>query len=711
MEYAPNYGFVDESTLFATNRESSLLDISIRRRGKTLTIKTKHLVLKFRDDGKPFHQGNLSVTYCDEIARVEWNPGLKDTKNLGGPAATLDNVSEAFDLPDGILSRAGWHLVDDSGKAILKDGWIRQRPGGISISEFDSPGESLPHPDLDWCLFIYGSDYKGALAGLGLVSGRAPLPRRHAMGSWYCRWHPYTDEDFRGIIREYDAHEFPIDVLVMDMDWHTQDAKTGYGHAKNLGWTGYTWNRKLIPEPRKLLSDLKKDSIYVALNDHPADGIREHEDCYPEFQKLLGQNASTNPPFIAGDQSYMEAFFAAAHSRLENDGVDFWWLDWQQNYIYPTVIGVPGLRHLPWLNALYYQHTRKNGRRGLGLSRWGGLGDHRHPIHFSGDAKACWAMLKFEVSFTIASGNAGCFYWAHDIGGFYGERNAEMYTRWVQFGALSAALRLHSCGEDLDRRPWLWGQRFESAMRRAFVLRSELFPYLYSASRQCYDHMLPLLRGMYFEYPDQEEAYQFSGQYMLGDHILVAPISRAGKGEDLAVRQKIWFPEGEWFHFFTGERITGNRIRQLSFGIDEIPIYVKGGSPVPLQPYAKRMASVSLDTLRIRCYPGSSGVSILYEDDGQTEGYVRNECAFTRVDYREEGITASIKINQCEGRFKGQKRRRAYQIELVGFKVATNATVNGKAFSLVYDASLHAHIVSIPSSPIDRALECIVQIR
>jgi alpha-glucosidase (family GH31 glycosyl hydrolase) len=284
-----------------------------------------------------------------------------------------------------------------------------------------------------------------------------------------------------------------------------------------------------------------------------------------------------------------------------------------------------------------------------------------------------------------------------------------MYTRWVQFGALSAALRLHSCGDDLDRRPWLWGEQFESAMRRAFVLRSELFPYLYSAVRQCYDSMLPLLRGMYLEYPDREEAYQFTGQYMLGDQILVAPITRAGKGKDLTVRQKIWFPEGEWFHFSTGEKIVGNQVRQLAFGIDEIPIYVKGGSPIPLQPYASRMASEPLKTLRIRCYPGSTGETVLYEDDGQTEAYLDGEYATTRISYREEGRTALLDVAACEGRYKKQSRRRAYSIELVGAETALSATINGKPISVSYDSNVHANIISIPSTSIDRAIELVVR--
>ncbi len=106
-------------------------------------------------------------------------------------------------------------------------------------------------------------------------------------------------------------------------------------------------------------------------------------------------------------------------------GVDFWWLDWQQNYLYPEVRGYRSTS-LQWINELYYRETERKGLRGAGYSRWAGWGDHRHPIQFSGDAQANWEMLAFEVKLTAASGNAGCYYWAHDIGGFRGDPNPEL---------------------------------------------------------------------------------------------------------------------------------------------------------------------------------------------------------------------------------------------------------------------------------------------
>lgn len=116
------------------------------------------------------------------------------------------------------------------------------------------------------------------------------MPRKYVHGSWYCRWWNYTADDYRQLVREYREHDFPLDIMVFDMGWHTQkEAHTGTGHAGMYGWTGYSWNRKLIPDPRGLIAGLNQDGIQVVLNEHPHDGIRDHEDCYPAFMKAMNQ--------------------------------------------------------------------------------------------------------------------------------------------------------------------------------------------------------------------------------------------------------------------------------------------------------------------------------------------------------------------------------------------------------------------------------------
>jgi len=703
LEYAPTNGFVNKPTLFAINRAVAYTGAKIARQDHLLTIETNKFRLEYRPDGSAFNEKNLTVIFNN--GQKAWNPGLKAAQNLGGPVPTLDGWNGPRKLPDGMLSREGWYLLDDSGQPLLNNGWIVQRPGGMAPSAPQGKRCAI-NGDIDWYLFVYDSDYKAALRALAMVSGKAPMPRRHIFGSWYCRWYHYTADEFRAIVREYKDHDFPLDILVMDMDWHTQrDARYGYGHARNLGWTGYTWNKALIPEPQKLVKELKDEGIFVTLNDHPCDGMRDHEEHYDEFIKMLPGNQPTNPSFNAGDPAYMAAFFKAAHGPAEDDGIDFWWLDWQQDYIYPSVHGVPGLPHLPWLNYLYYKDSEKNNRRGQAYSRWGGWGDHRHPIQFSGDTVATWPMLAFEVPFTAISGNAGCFFWAHDLGGFSGERNPEMFTRWVQFGALSSSLRLHSCGGNLDRRPWLWGEQFENAMRRAYHLRAALMPYIYTSVRQCYDQTLPLIRPMYIEYPSREEAYQNPQQYLFGDSLLSAPISSPGNGPNFDAEQTIWFPEGVWFNLLSNKKFEGSQTVTVKASIDEIPVYAKAGVPIPMQPYTQRMTTAALNTLIVRCYPGESGASSLYEDDGQTLGYTKNEFATTELYYQCKTDCVTLKIGPTKGTYTGQPTKRAYRVELPCTAKAQTATVNGKHLTVSYDDQAHMNVIEIPTQPIGQAVE------
>lgn len=591
LEYAPDAHFEDRPSFFALHRDLAPPSFDVKRSGDQLSIRTPRIELQLHCGPGGFSASNLVIRVCRPgRPPAAWRPGDTNRGNLGGTLRTLDGARGPVRLDDGLLSRDGWYLIDDTRTPVFTPDWIEARPGD---------GRQ------DWYFFGYGSDYRAALRDLVAVSGPIPVPPSFVFGSWYSRYWPYSQEDFVRLVEEHHQHGFPLDVLVIDMDWHLP------------GWTGYTWNRDLIPDPDGLLRFLHERGVAVCLNLHPASGVHPHEEMYDAFARAVGADpASRQPvPFDCTAPRFMRAYFEVLHHPHERRGVDFWWLDWQQQ----TTSAIHRLDPLMWLNHLHFHHLRpipnphrpptqptrvsseaECGReplatpnrapeeadsgttrrspgappRGSGpvtvqrpasdrliFSRWGGWGGQRYPVQFSGDAESRWDVLAFEVQLTAAAGNAGCAYWSHDIGGHWsldGRCDPELFTRWVQFGALSPVLRVHSTRDPAnDRRAWLDGEPYLSAMRRAHLLRRALRPYLEKTALQCHDDGTPLCRPMYLDAPDTDDAYIARDQYLLGDDLIAAPVTAPGQGSPRFARVEAWLPPGKWTEWESGSTLAG----------------------------------------------------------------------------------------------------------------------------------------------------------
>ena len=656
LEYQAGGRFIDDPSLFAVDRSVRFDGYKEERGPGRLVIDTGRIRLVYVPDGKPFSPANLTATIRDRGLETEWKPGMWSANDLGG-SRNLDGTKGPAPMEQGLLSRDGWRLLDDSSRPLLRDDWVSARPKDAG---------------LDWYLFGYAHDYKAALRSLTLISGPAPMPRKYVLGSWYSRWWPHSAKDYQRIVDEYREHDFPLDVLVMDMDWHTE------------GWTSYTWNNKLFPDPEGFLHWAHAQGLFTTLNDHIArdgkGGVQPFDDNYAAFMRALGRDPALKEtlPYDAGNKKQMDAFFSTVYAPLEKQGVDFWWLDyWDDGAVNP-------FNHLRWVNELYFRHSKRDGGRGQLFSRWADWGGQRHPIEFSGDSWILWPTLQFQIPFTANSGNAGAFFWAHDVGGYQGERDGELLARWTQFAAFSAALRLHSMNlPDLDKRPWSYPKEIEDSMRVSFHLRSQLFPYTYSSVWLTHDKTLPLVRPLYLEYPDDDRSYHNPQEYLYGDSFLVAPIVSSGP-KHVSI-QKVWFPEGTWFSLFDGSKHSGPSEAEFSADLSSFPVFARGGVPIPMQPYTPRMGTEPLKTLIVRAYPGDegkTGVFALYEDDGISDEYEKGAYALTHLEYRRDGKEISVSILPVKGAFKGQLQARNIIIELPSIDVLS-AEADGKAVSAV----------------------------
>jgi len=681
MEYASDGKFIDAASWFARNRDVRDTSYQTQQDGHTLTIDTGVIHLVYTNDGQSFGANNLQANIKTPSGSISWKAGQDQTGNLGGAFRGLDRQRAAIALPPGLLSRDGWYLYDDSDSILATSDWFQERPA--------------PH-GLDWYFFGYGLDYKTALKSLTTVSGEIPLPRKSTIGMWYSRNWPYTADEFKQIVDDYHQNDFPLDNIVMDYGWHQQ------------GWTGYTWNAERIPDPTELLKWYHDQGLSVTVNDHPDASVQTTESMYADFMTAMGQDPASQKviPFDAGDKHYMDTFWQYTHAPLMKQGVDFWWLD----YGGKPIPSLPSQSSLAMLNDYYFKHTDVDGKRGQSFSRWAGWGDQRNPIHFSGDADSNWYMLAFEVPFTSTSGNSGLFFWSHDTGGYRGGRNEEDYARWCQFDALSAALRTHSAGSpDMDRRPWKWPDWATNSMRISFHLRASLIPYVYTCAEQAVKNSIPFVRPMYIDHPEQEAAYHNGQEYYFGDNLLVAPITAPGQGENHVGWQHVWFPDGTWYQYFTGEKYTGPTEVLAADDINEFPLFVRAGVPLPEQPYNERPTSAPLTDLVLRCFPGVDGqttTSQLYEDDGISDDYKKGGSATTELSYSRQGNDITIRVAPTQGSYKGQVTSRAYTVLLPDTQAGTlHVPANAK---ITYDAATGTNRIEVPEAPIGQ--ETIVKV-
>ncbi|MGC4232151.1 MAG: glycoside hydrolase family 31 protein, partial [Niabella sp.] len=495
MEWSKNRAFEDRASLTFINRNLPKVPFKTFVRGGWLYIITGKLKLKYHIKAGSFNKENLFIELAAANDRTIWKWGDEDSLNLSGTISSLDWVEDSrkVQLEKGIVSKSGWSFIDDS-KTGLFDGdialnWVRPRKDSTAI---------------DCYFFGYGDDFSKALYDYTRVAGKINMPPLYAFGYWWSRYWAFSDEELKKLVTDMEKNKIPLDVIVMDMDWHRIDGLTDWSGlidvmGQKQGWTGYTWNTELFPEPEQMLSWMQNRGIKNALNIHPASGISEQErepylrmvrslglDTTKDFKydkafaAYAGWNTKSIGKNIAWDitnKQFARAYFNEVIRPLERQGVDFFWLDWQQWKETP----VKGLNNVFWTNYCFYTDKENHsGLRPMIFHRWGGLGNHRYPVGFSGDVRSNWNMLDYEKYFTATAANVGYSYWSHDIGGhvYTKDFTPELYTRWVQFGIYSPVLRTHGTKKpDTERRFWMYPYKYFSAMRDAIQLRYKLVPY------------------------------------------------------------------------------------------------------------------------------------------------------------------------------------------------------------------------------------------
>lgn len=572
--------------------------------------------------------------------------GDADPGNLGGPVHALDVIGSHNlpPLPPSLLSRRGATIVDDS--------------RGPALDESDFPAVREQHPRaLDLYAFVYGRDVRVALRDWVRVSGRPSLPPRAAFGLWYSRFWRHTDREFLDVADRFAREGMPLDVLVMDVDWHLH------------GWEGYDWDPECFPDPAAYMAALRERRLLTSFNVHPWVPLLPEDTHHAECRARLPRDVAAGEGIVFNHALREEATIAHEVCRRPMDdlGCDIWWIDGAHALL-------DGFDSQGLTNHAFMHFAERDGRRRpTVLARYGGPGSHRHGIGFSGDAHSHWAVLRRLVMLTARSANEAYGLWSHDIAGHMADRlDPEQLVRWVQAASFWPILRLHS-GHG-ERLPWAYGDAACDAIRRAVQLRLRLLPHLYDLQWEAHLTGLSMYRPLYVDWPECEESYTVTDQAMLGAALLHAPVCARGREPGRTAARAVWLPPGEWHDVRSGARILGGRTLVARATLDETPLYGRAGGIVVTQAPGMRGADAVPDPLEIAVFHGADGAHLHHDDDGVTRAFENG--AVSRTPIRYDDATAEVVIGPCTGDGPAPPAR-ALVVRLLGVDAVDGVSVAG----------------------------------
>ena len=542
-----------------------------------------------------------------------------------------------------LVSSRGYALFfDNPGDAVVSVG---RSDGGVRIAYTAETGR------LVW-YFLLGGDVRGVMREVAELLGRPPMPPRWALGFLQSTRHFEDTAELRRLGHTLREKRIPCDALIY---------LSTYGDA--LGWNrgvGHLdFQPTLWPDPAALLAEMREQHFEVITHEYPV--LHEESPLFAaaeargylldagyERASPTGANYRQGQRYVDFSDPGARAWWWSAHRDLVRLGVAGWWLDGGEGP--PAESALHGGRGA-LLHNIYdrYRHEAfaegeardRPDQRVFLLCRSGAAGMQRFGAStWSGDINNDFATLEAQIPLGLSTGVSGVPYWGTDVGGFFHPipETAELYARWFQLGAFSPIFRSHGWVWR-EHVPWAHGSEIEAICRRYAELRYRLLPYTYTLAWQAHTLGLPLMRPLVMSYPDDPRVWGLGHQFLWGDDLLVAPVTRAG-----ATAWPVYLPAGAWYDFWTGARHEGPGGITVEAPLDRLPLFVRAGAIVPMGPVVQHTSERPLDDVTVLIYPTGASRFELYEDDGRTNAYRRGHRALTPFECATgpEGVRVSI---------------------------------------------------------------------
>jgi len=568
--------------------------------------------------------------------------------------------------------------------------------------------------------FIAGPEPRKIIEAYTAMTGRSPLPPLWTLGYQQSRYSYYPESGAREIVKTLREKKIPADAIYFDIDYQQGNAP-------------FTINREYFPTFEKMIADFRAQGVHTILitdlhiKKDPNHGYAPYDsgmknDVFvknPDGSVYVGvvwPGASVFPDFTltrvrdwwgglykdfvgmgaAGFWNDMNepALFERADKTMPLDTVHR--LDDGTTLDHRAIHNVYGMQNV----RATYEGLRKlqPAERPFVLTRAAYSGAQRYAATWTGDNSSTWNHLKMSTPMLLSMGISGYPLVGDDIGGFAGSPTADLLTRWFEVGALNPIYRDHTAKDTADQEPWVHGPEHEAIRRKYIELRYELMPYLYTGIEEASRTGIPLMRPVFLEYPQASDFYENNWDFLFGRDFFVAPVTT-----EMVDAEEISLPPGEWYDFWTNAKLSSKEKFTLRPRLDEMPLYVRAGAIVPMQPLVQYTGEKPNGALELRVYlpastAGNDCRGALYQDDGHTFAYQKGE--ILRVNYSCQVSNGSAMVSSTIEKNAFQPWWKSAEITVFGMADAPKEVRIGDNVirEWHYDSGSHAVTLIVPDA-------------
>ena len=544
--------------------------------------------------------------------------------------------------------------------------------------------------------YIHGPHMMDVVKSYHLLTGTHPMPPLWALGYHQCRWSYYPEAKVRKIAKGFRENQIPCDGLYLDIDYMD-------------GYRCFTWNRKYFPDPKKMISDLLADGFKTVVIIDPGIRVDDNYWVFKEGKKNRYFCRRSDDYFMEGHvwpgrcqfpdftNPEVRTWWGELFDELVELGVAGVWNDMNEPAVFGAGTFPDDVRHqydgfrgshrkahnvygMQMVRATYegLRKIMKN-KRPFTITRAGYSGVQRYSSVWTGDNVASWEHLQLGNIQCQRLSVSGIPFCGTDIGGFSGEPDGELFTRWIQMGTFSPFMRAHSAGDTKEREPWSFGEPFTSINRKFIELRYRLIPYMYSAFWEHHRYGFPILRPVVMQEQDVLLNHFRQDEFTYGDKILICPVMAPGQE-----KRNVYLPKGKWYDFWSNELVEGGKEVTVATPLDIIPVFVKAGSVIPEYPVMQYVGEKEIEEVKLNIYYSSyEANSFLFEDYGETFAYEQD--IYLEKKFTVKGDAKTFTIEQSmEGLYT--PRYEGYKFSLMGLPFKPTKIVgDGKVIKFTVD--------------------------